>query len=379
MSKDNKKIKVAFPHMGTVCIAWAAALKKIGVEPFIPPYTSKKTLSLGTKHSPEAICLPYKLILGNFIEAIEGGADYVAMITSPGCCRLGQYGNSIENALVDMGYHARYVELSLYDGIKGMYNVLKDISGKNDPILFARAINIAIRKMFLLDDLEENLAYYRAREINQGDADKHYAKALQYVKDVEHSRDLKRAKKLAFDEMKKVQIDPKKEVLNVDLTGEIYLVCDSFSNQNITKELGKMGVQVRRSLTVSSFIKDAIIPKAFREGETHLQRAYRMAKPYLMRDIGGDSLECVSDVAYANERGIDGIIHISPFTCMPEIMSQNIFPAMRENCDIPILPLIMDEQTGKAGYLTRLEAFVDLMRRRKRKLAKAQKEETVTE
>lgn len=379
MSKDNKKVKVAFPHMGTVCIAWAAALKKIGVEPFIPPYTSKKTLSLGTKHSPEAICLPYKLILGNFIEAIEGGADYVAMITSPGCCRLGQYGNSIENALVDMGYHARYVELSLYDGIKGMYNVLKDISGKNDPILFARAINIAIRKMFLLDDLEENLAYYRAREINQGDADKHYAKALQYVKDVEHSRDLKRAKKLAFDEMKKVKIDPKKEVLNVDLTGEIYLVCDSFSNQNITKELGKMGVQVRRSLTVSNFIKDAIIPKAFRDGETHLQRANRMAKPYLMRDIGGDSLECVSDVAYANERGIDGIIHISPFTCMPEIMSQNIFPAMRENCDIPILPLIMDEQTGKAGYLTRLEAFVDLMRRRKRKLAKAQKEETVTE
>lgn len=379
MSKDNKKVKVAFPHMGTVCIAWAAALKKIGVEPFIPPYTSKKTLSLGTKHSPEAICLPYKLILGNFIEAIEGGADYVAMITSPGCCRLGQYGNSIENALVDMGYHARYVELSLYDGIKGMYNVLKDISGKNDPILFARAINIAIRKMFLLDDLEENLAYYRAREINQGDADKHYAKALQYVKDVEHSRDLKRAKKLAFDEMKKVQIDSKKEVLNVDLTGEIYLVCDSFSNQNITKELGKMGVQVRRSLTVSSFIKDAIIPKAFRDGETHLQRAYRMAKPYLMRDIGGDSLECVSDVAYANERGIDGIIHISPFTCMPEIMSQNIFPAMRENCDIPILPLIMDEQTGKAGYLTRLEAFVDLMRRRKRKLAKAQQNnETIT-
>ena len=379
MSKDNKKIKVAFPHMGTVCIAWAAALKKIGVEPFIPPYTSKKTLSLGTKHSPEAICLPYKLILGNFIEAIEGGADYVAMITSPGCCRLGQYGNSIENALVDMGYHARYIELSLYDGIKGMYNVLKEISGKNDPILFARAINIAIRKMFLLDDLEENLAYYRAREINQGDADKHYTKALQYIKDVEHSRDLKRAKKLAFDEMKKVKIDKNKEVLKVDLTGEIYLVCDSFSNQNITKELGKMGVQVRRSLTVSSFIKDAIIPKAFREGETHLQRAYRLAKPYLMRDIGGDSLECVSDVAYADERGIDGIIHISPFTCMPEIMSQNIFPAMRENCDIPILPLIMDEQTGKAGYLTRLEAFVDLMRRRKRKLAKAQKDEMPVE
>ena len=101
MTKEKKKIKVAFPHMGTIYVAWAAALKKVGVEPFIPPYTSKKTLSLGTKHSPEAICLPYKLILGNFIEAIEGGTDYVAMISSPGCCRLGEYGNCIHNALID--------------------------------------------------------------------------------------------------------------------------------------------------------------------------------------------------------------------------------------------------------------------------------------
>ena len=68
---------------------------------------------------------------------------------------------------------------------------------------------------------------------------------------------------------------------------------------------------------------------------------------------------------YAEERGTDGLIHVSPFTCMPEIMSQNIFPKMREDVNIPILSLIMDEQTGKAGYLTRLEAFVDLMRRKK--------------
>ena len=375
MKKDNKKIKVALPHMGTIYIAWAAALRKVGVEPFIPPYTSKKTLSLGTKHSPEAICLPYKLILGNFIEAVEGGADYVAMISSPGICRLGEYGACIKNALSDMGYKANYIELTLYDGIKGMYNFLKEISGKNDPVLFLRAIILAMRKVFILDDLETKLSFYRAREINYGEAEKHFIKALKIVDEAMNTRQLNKAKKLAFAEMDKTKFDPKREVLNVDITGEIYLVCDKFSNQDIVKELGKMGVQTRKSLTVSSFLKDAIIPKAFRKGETHLQRANRLAKPYLMRDIGGDALECVSDVAYANERGIDGIIHISPFTCMPEIMSQNIFPAMRENCDIPILPLIMDEQTGKAGYLTRLEAFVDLMRRRKRKMQKSKKQE----
>lgn len=371
----EKKRKISFPHMGTISYAWSAALRVIGCEPYVEPYTSKKALSLGTKHSPEAICLPYKLILGNFIEAIEGGADYVAMITSPGCCRLGEYGKCIENALKDLGYETKYLELQLYDGIKGLYNFLKAASGKNNPVLFSRAILIAILKVFILDKLETKLSYYRAREIKPGTAEKHYNKALKIIDENDTVLGLKKAEKLIDEEMAKVEIDKNREVLNVDITGEIYVVNDEFSNQSIEKELGRMGVQVRRSLTVSSFLKDAIIPKIFRKGETHLQRADRLAKPYLMRDIGGDALECVSDVAYANERGIDGIIHISPFTCMPEIMSQNIFPAMRENCEIPILPLIMDEQTGRAGYITRIEAFVDLMRRRKRKRKLQEKEE----
>lgn len=367
----GKKIKVAFPHMGTISIAWAAGLKKIGVEPYVPPYTSKKTLSYGTKNSPEAICLPYKLILGNFIEAIEGGADYVAMITSPGICRLGEYGNNIQNTLKDLGYKANYIELSLYDGIKGLYNFLKEISGKNDPILIMRAINITIRKIFAIDDLDRALAYYRAREVKFGEAEKHYKKALKMIDKVDSTLDLKHVYHEALKEIEKTEIDPNREVLHVDLTGEIFLVNDEFSNQNIERELGRMGVETRRSLTVGSFLKDAIIPKAFRPPETHLQRAERMAKPYLMRDIGGDALECVSDVVFADVHGKDGIIHISPFTCMPEIMSQNIFPTMRSEHEIPILTLIMDEQTGKAGYITRLEAFVDLMRRKKRaKLAK---------
>ena len=364
---ERKKIKVAFPHMGSIYVAWAAALKKMGVEPYIPPYTSKRTLSLGTKNSPEAICLPYKLILGNFIEAIEGGADYVAMITSPGICRLGEYGKNIKTVLEDLGYHANYIELSLYDGFKGMYDFLVNLTGSKNLIQIMRAINIAVRKVFAMDELQNFLSYHRAREINFGDSEKAYKKALKYVMDANSSHELKKALKKGLREISTVEIDPKREVLRVDLTGEIYVVLDEFANQNIERELGKLGVQVRRSLTVGGFLKDAIIPKMCKRGETHLERAYRMAKPYLMRDIGGDALECISDVMYAQEKGTDGLIHVSPFTCMPEIMSQNIFPKMRENVNIPILSLIMDEQTGKAGYITRLEAFVDLMRRKKRR------------
>lgn len=366
-NNTNKKIKVAFPHMGNIYVVWGSALRRLGVEPYIPPYSSKKTLSLGTKNSPESICLPYKLILGNFMEAIEGGADYVAMISSPGICRLGEYGAGIKNTLEDMGYHANYIELQLYDGIKGMYRFLTELTGIKNPITIIRAIVFALKKVFVMDKMENLLSYYRAREIKTGDAEKAFKKGLKLVYESNHHKELKKAEKQAYELIKQVAIDPNRDVLHVDLTGEIYLVQDPFSNQNIERELGKMGVQTRRTLTVSSFLKDAIIPKFLVKGETHLERSFRLAKPYLARDIGGDSLECVSDIVFANENGKDGIIHVSPFTCMPEIMSQNFFPAMRENCDIPILPLIMDEQTGKAGYITRLEAFVDLMRRRKRK------------
>ena len=62
---------------------------------------------------------------------------------------------------------------------------------------------------------------------------------------------------------------------------EISFVNDEFSNQNIERELGRMGVQTRRSLTVGSFLKDAIIPKFLVKGETHLERSFRLAKPYL--------------------------------------------------------------------------------------------------
>ena len=372
---NKKPIKVAFPHMGNVYIGWAAALKKLGVEPLVPPRTNKRTLELANKYSPESICLPYKLVLGNFLQAIEKGVDYVAMISSPGICRLGEYGQSIQHVLKEMGHESKYRELQLYDGFNGMYRFLTELSGVKNPVLLAKAINIAIRKMFVLDRVENIFSYYRARELTVGTAEKHYNRALALIMDASNTKELKQAEKEAIAEIKQTPIDENRDVIHVEITGEIFLVQDPFSNQYIEKELGRMGVQTRRTLTVSSFVKDAIIPKAFKKGETHLERAYRLARPYLMRDIGGDALESVSDVAYANERGVDGIIHVSPFTCMPEIMSQNIFPTMRENCEIPILTLIMDEQTGRAGYITRLEAFVDLMRRRK--LYKKRKEEAL--
>ena len=90
----------------------------------------------------------------------------------------------------------------------------------------------------------------------------------------------------------------------------------------------------------------------------------------MLQIIGGECIETIGDCVYAAKHGIDGVIHLSPFSCMPEIVAQNILPKLSKAENLPILSLDLDEQTGKAGYITRIEAFVDLIKRKKMKQQK---------
>jgi predicted nucleotide-binding protein (sugar kinase/HSP70/actin superfamily) len=58
------------------------------------------------------------------------------------------------------------------------------------------------------------------------------------------------------------------------------------------------------------------------------------------------------------------VVETLPFTCVPEVTALNILPRVSRDFNLPILSLIFDEQTGHAGVRTRLEAFVDLLKRR---------------
>ena len=61
------------------------------------------------------------------------------------------------------------------------------------------------------------------------------------------------------------------------------------------------------------------------------------------------------------------MVHLYPFTCMPEIISRSILPQISKEYDMPVLSLVVDEQTGEAGFQTRLEAFIDLLYRKREK------------
>ena len=104
-------MKVTFPQMGTLAIPMKALLEEAGLEVILPPATSKRTLTLGSAHAPEFACLPLKINLGNYLEALELGADTIIMGGGVGPCRFGYYGEVQREILRSLGKDCRFLTL----------------------------------------------------------------------------------------------------------------------------------------------------------------------------------------------------------------------------------------------------------------------------
>lgn len=354
-------MKITFPHMGSVYIASKALVEDLGHIAVPPPRCSKKTLDIGTKYSPESICLPLKINIGNYIESIEKGADTIILTDSYGPCRFGFYSVLEREILKDLGYDVEVIVLGKnpldftknllrLTRTKNIYKIIKNLKRAG------RVINEA-------DSLIKLSNYKRAHAVDSYKVDtiiEDYYRNIENTHGVEETLDLI---KITEDKLKNVDEKENYEYIKIGIVGEIYAVIESFVNLEVEKKLGHLGVEVERFHTPSNWVEHNL--GTGRLGFSHEIKSWREAKPYLDTIIGGHGLETVgSSVMYAKEK-LDGIIHIYPFGCMPEIVARSILPTISKDYDIPILSLVVDEMTGEAGYQTRLEAFTDLLKKRK--------------
>ena len=132
---------------------------------------------------------------------------------------------------------------------------------------------------------------------------------------------------------------------------------------DVEKKLGHLGVEVEKALTPSDWARHHIFTFPF--GSKEEKNKWEAAKPYLSTLVGGHGRETIGSAVQYAQQGFDGLVQIFPLTCMPEIVAESILPAIGRDYDIPILTLVVDEMTGEAGYQTRLEAFVDLLKKRR--------------
>ncbi len=369
MNKIKSKDRIiAWPRMGRIDIPLKALLVSLGANVIIPPSNNNKALEIGVKNSIEGICLPYKLNLANYIMALDKGANTLMMFQAPGSCRLGNYTKMAQKTLKKLGYDFDMVIFDMYQSkMKQTLQAFWHVTHCLNPFKYYKGFSLGFNKFFAIDKAEKLLFYTRPREINKGDAENCYNK---WLKIIDETNSVLRAKHLVRNienDFAKINIDKDKFVPIVYLIGEFFVLLDPFTNQNIEKTIGEMGIEVQRQIWFGDWLEHVLKPSFLYHKLSHRERSVIYAKDYMKRPIGGECIETIGDTVYAAKHGIDGIIHISPFSCMPEIVAQNILPKVSRNENIPVMSLVLDEQTGKAGYITRIEAFIDLVKRRHRK------------
>ena len=100
--------KITFPHMGNYYIPISYLIKNITKQQVIvPPKITKKTIEIGSVHSPDYVCVPFKYNLGNFIESLNLGANVI--FQAGGGCRYGYYAELQEQILKDLGYDYEFI------------------------------------------------------------------------------------------------------------------------------------------------------------------------------------------------------------------------------------------------------------------------------
>jgi predicted nucleotide-binding protein (sugar kinase/HSP70/actin superfamily) len=361
-------MRIGIPQCGHAYIIAEALVQKLDNgenELIVPPPTSHRTLDLGVKYSPVEACLPFKLTLGNLIEACELGADTLIHARGTGVCRLGYYVKGQEQIIRDLGYDARFLTLDVSQHrIGSIMHLMKDLTNDTPWPKIIVALRFALGKLFALDKIEKVVHKVRAVELEKGTTNQIYREAIKAIGGAQTVGEVKNATKEYIKKLNQMPKDPTADPVKVSIVGEVFVVLDPFANMDIEMELGKLGVEVERTMSLSRWVKYRLFLNYL--GVDEWKEVHEAAMPYLRRNVGGDGWESVGEKVVYGRQGYDGVIHLAPFTCMPEIVAQNIMPSTKE--DIPVLTVLYDEQMARPGMITRLEAFVDLLKfRRKRR------------
>lgn len=355
-------MKVSFPHMGYSYLAFKWMVENTGHECIVPPEPSKRTLDLGVRYSPEFACIPFKILMGTYLEAAEMGAEMIITSGSNGPCRAGLYWVMHQYLLEELGQSVKVVAFEpplcdLKDFLKKLHMVRK--TGGISLKQFIRVLQCTWDKIKAIDEIEMLSHEIRPYEIQRGDTTRALWKALEIVDAANNCADVEEARREGLKVLEAIPRDNTRTPLKVGIIGEIYVVLEPSANHYIQIMLGEMGVQTDRSIYLSGYAKKSTIINL--EGDL-----FSVARPYLNEaPIGGHGVNSIAETILYARHGFDGVVQLAPFSCIPEIVAKSILPSVSRDHDIPVLTLFIDEQTGKAGVQTRLEAFVDLMEKRR--------------
>lgn len=354
-----EKCKISFPRWGSYDVAARLLfIEGLEVEYITPPPITKKTLEIGSRHSPDYVCSPFKFTVGSFIEAIGAGANTLIMIG--GICRLGYYGELQEQIIKDLGYDIKFINMAKAKISKPttVYNEFKKVNPNLSLKKLSMTILVVAKMVEVIDEIEDFIRQNVGFEINDGEMDILHKEFLEELKTVKTKKDLKKIDHKYKKAFKKVKLKKPKKLIKVGVVGEYYTIMEPFSNHYIEKELAKKGIVVYRWMNISNSLFHNSGKK---------QREY--IKGYAKYYMGATSMNTIyKSLEFAKDK-FDGIVHVKSFGCTPEVDAMPVLQKISNDYKIPILYFSFDSQTSETGIQTRLEAFYDMimMRRESKK------------
>lgn len=310
---------------------WQAFFNEIGVQVVTSGKTTKSILDKGVREALADACVPVKLFFGHVMDI----KDKVDCLYIPRVVCLNR----------KTVYCPKF--LGLPDMIRySVENVPPIIDVRMDtrqgPLSLLKAY-MEIGRHFGAGKTSVLRAYYKAK----GTFRRYNGllrKGLSPVEAMAHLRNPKEAN----------PENPPIANLKFAVLGYPYAIYDSFISVNVLEKLRRLGVNVLTAENIHPFLlslqKNCDLPKRlfWTFSDIALKAAHLLFK----------------------QGRVDAVLHLTAFGCGPDsLLNKFIELEAKKHRNIPFMTLMIDEHTGEAGMATRLEAFVDMVRRRKEALA----------
>ncbi|GAV25888.1 hypothetical protein ciss_18210 [Carboxydothermus islandicus] len=302
---------------------WQGFFDSLNLKTIVSSPTTKEILDQGVKDALAEACLPIKLFFGH-IATLKSKVDYLFI-------------PRIVNLNRKTVYCPKF--LGLPDMIKYSYENLP-------PVIDLRVDNRSLKDSLLIASLK--LASFFGFSKLRG------FKA--YREGIRQQNFYENLLQKGYLPVNEVNVNsPKlfsvKSSFKIALLGYPYLVYDNYVNLKILEFLNKNNVQVLTAEQVPWPIRNKYAPF------TNKKRLFWTFSDRVLSSF---------QYFLKNVPDLKGIIHLTAFGCGPDFIVDRIMEIDAGEQQIPYLTLTIDEHTGEAGLVTRVEAFLDMIKRKSR-------------
>ncbi|HUT80865.1 MAG TPA: acyl-CoA dehydratase activase-related protein [Candidatus Bathyarchaeia archaeon] len=313
---------------------WKVFFQELGAEVIISSETTKKIRDLAVRSAPDEDCYSTKIYHGHILE-LKNQVDYL-FIPRFGSRHKTDMGCPKFIALVDV---LRSIYPDLPKLISPHLNVAK--YGHNKIYFFKEVLKVGF--IFTKNPFRIINAMRKALK-----ADKLYKKKLIIDNDTLHKWE--RSEILLNKTPNEI---PREKSLKIALVGHSYVINDNYCSLDIRKKLQEYDVD----LITSEQMPRGLIDEQLDKLENRLYFEFE-------REILGTIMY------FLENKTVDGIIQLMIFSCGPDSLAGELASIFaKRQKEVQLLQIVFDDLTAEAGMRTRIEAFIDMLKRRKEKTA----------